>query len=350
MNLMKRSFIIITALAFTVMGFAQVNSNDIPEDVSKVATTAAQFLKLEVGPRATAMGGATVAAVEDMTALFWNPAGLAKVKQQSFYGTYTSLYAGIQHGYVAFGMPIGRSDYFGAHVTYLNSGKMEVTSLEFPEGTGEFFTVSDIAIGLSYARNLTDRLSVGGTVKLVNETIWRETATAFGFDVGSQFDTGIKGIKLGMSITNFSTKFKFDGPDLNIDVDTDPLYSGNPDTEARLNTQEWSLPLVFRLGIMVDLVGPNSEFLKNPDHRVSFAFDANDPLDNYLRFNTGIEYAYRDMLAFRAGYHLNYDETSYSVGVGLKLDVNSMPLNIDYAIVNYGVLGFINQISIQVGI
>jgi hypothetical protein len=130
MNLMKRSFIIITALAFTVMGFAQVNSNDIPEDVSKVATTAAQFLKLEVGPRATAMGGATVAAVEDMTALFWNPAGLAKVKQQSFYGTYTSLYAGIQHGYVAFGMPIGRSDYFGArHLPELRQDGSDLTGI-----------------------------------------------------------------------------------------------------------------------------------------------------------------------------------------------------------------------------
>ena len=347
MNLMKRSLIIISIMVFAVAGFAQSSDTDIPEDVSKVATNAAQFLKLEVGPRATAMGGAYVAGVEDMTSLYWNPAGLAKVKQQSFYGTYTSLYAGIQHGYVAFGMPIGRSDHVGAHITYLNSGQMEVTSLEFPEGTGEYFSVSDIAIGLSYARTLTDRLSVGGTVKLVNETIWRETASAFGFDIGSQFDTGIKGIKLGMSITNFSTKFKFDGPDLNIDVDTDPNYNGNPDTEARLNTEEWSLPLVFRLGIMVDLMGPNSELLKNPDQRVSFAFD---PLDHYLRFNTGVEYAYRELLAFRAGYHLNYDETSYSVGVGLKLDVNSMPLNIDYAVVNYGVLGFINQISIQVGI
>lgn len=335
---------------FAGLAWAQVDDTEIPEDISKVATTAAQFLKLEVGPRATGMGGAYVAGVDDMSSLYWNPAGLTKINQQTFYGTYTSLYAGIQHGYVAFGTQFSRSDYIGAHIIYLNSGEMEVTSIAYPEGTGEFFAVSDISIGLTYARSLTDRLSVGGTVKLVNETIWRETATAFGFDIGSQFDTGIKGIKLGMSITNFSTKFKFDGPDLTIDVDTDPLYSGNPDTEARLNTEEWSLPLVFRLGIMVDLIGPNSEIIKNPEHRLSFAFDGNDPLDHFLRFNTGLEYSFRDMLAFRAGYHLNYDETSYSVGVGLKLDVNSMPLNIDYAIVNYGVLGFINQVSIQIGI
>ncbi|MCD6446724.1 MAG: PorV/PorQ family protein [Candidatus Marinimicrobia bacterium] len=348
MNKMKRSLIIGLALLFAGIGFAQ--EVDIPADISKVGTHAAQFLKLEVGAKAAALGGAYVAGVDDMSALFWNPAGLAKISQQSFYGTYTSLYAGIQHGYVAFGTQIGRSDYFGVHVTYLNSGEMEVTTLDFPEGSGEFFSVSDLAIGVSYARKLTDRLSVGGTAKFVNETIWRETASTFGFDIGSQFDTGILGIKLGMAITNFSTKFKFDGPDLNIDVDTDPLYEGNPETEARLNTKEWSLPLTFRMGILVDILGPNSDIIKNPTHRVSLSFDANDPLDHFLRFNTGLEYAYNELLAFRAGYHLNYDETTFSAGVGLNLDINSMPLNIDYAIVNYGTLGFINQISIQLGI
>ena len=348
MNMIKRSLIIVLALSFMGIGFAEVV--DVPEDISKVGTNAAQFLKLEVGAKATALGGAYVAGVNDLTALYWNPAGLAKINQQSVYGTYTSLYAGIQHGYVAYGMQIGRSDYFGVHVTYLNSGEMEVTTLEFPEGTGEFFSVSDLAVGVSYARKLTDRLSVGGTAKFINETIWRETASTFGFDIGSQFDTGILGIKLGMAITNFSTKFKFDGPDLNIDVDTDPNYEGNPDTEARLNTQEWSLPLVFRMGILVDILGPNSEIIKNPNHRISFSFDANDPLDHYLRFNTGLEYVYNELLAFRMGYHLNYDETTFSAGIGLNLDINSMPLNIDYAIVNYGTLGFINQISIQLGI
>lgn len=344
----KRSLIITILILFTALAFAQ--EVEIPEDISKVATSACQFLKLEIGAEAVALGGARVAGVDDLSALHWNPAGLSHLGQQSFYGTYTSLYAGIQHGFVAYGMQIGRSDYFGVSVTYLNSGEMEVTSLEFPEGSGEFFTVSDIALGLSYSRKLTDRLSVGATVKMVNESIWRESATAFAFDIGSQFDTGIKGIQLGMSITNFSTKIKFDGPDLNIDVDTDPNYEGNPDTEARLNTEEWSLPLVFRMGIMLDVLGPGSEIIPNPVHRLTWSLDGNDPLDHFLRFNTGLEYAYRDLLAFRAGYHFNYDQAGFSAGVGLNLNLNSMPLKIDYAIVSYGLLGFVNQVSIQIGL
>jgi hypothetical protein len=344
----KRSLMISLFLIFSTALYAQ--DIEIPEDISKVATRAMQFLKMEVGAEAAALGGARVAGVNDLSALHWNPAGLSHLTGQSFYGTYTSLYAGIQHGFVAYGTQIGRSDYFGASITYLNSGEMEVTTLEFPEGSGEYFVVSDIAIGLSYARKLTDRLSVGVTAKMAHESIWRETATAFAFDIGSQFDTGIKGIQLGMSITNFSTKVKFDGPDLTIDVDTDPLYDGNPETEARLNTEEWSLPLVYRMGIMLDIMGPESEILPNPVHRLTWSLDANDPLDHFLRFNTGVEYAFRELLSFRAGYHFNYDQAGFSAGVGLDLDLNSLPLNIDYAIVNYGLLGFVNQVSIQIGL
>ena len=347
MLLLRRSLtILIILLAVYPLG---AQSPEIPEDISKVATRAMQFLKMEVGAEAAALGGARVAGVNDLSALHWNPAGLSHLTRQSFYGTYTSLYAGIQHGFVAYGTQIGRSDYLGVSITYLNSGEMEVTTLEFPEGSGEFFTVSDIAIGLSYSRKLTDRLSVGGTVKMAHESIWRESATAFAFDIGSQFNTGIKGIHLGMAITNFSTKVKFDGPDLTIDVDTDPTYSGNPNTEARLNTEEWSLPLVFRMGIMLDILGPESKILQNPVHRLTWSFDANDPMDHFLRFNTGLEYAFRDMLALRAGYHINYDQAGFSAGIGLDLDLNSMPLNIDYAFVSYGLLGFVNQVSIQVG-
>ncbi|MDZ7820658.1 MAG: PorV/PorQ family protein [Candidatus Marinimicrobia bacterium] len=296
------------------------------------------------------MGGARAAGVNDLSALHWNPAGLSHTERGTFYGTYTSLYAGIQHGFVAYGTKIGRSEISGCRRYVFEFRGDGSDHPEFPEGSVRLFTVSDLALGLWSLRKLTDRLSVGETVKLINETIWRESASTFGFDIGSQFDTGIKGIQLGMSITNFSTKFKFDGPDLNIDVDTDPVYAGNPDTEARLNTGEWSLPLVFRLGIMVDLLGPESEIMPDPAHRLTLSFDANDPLDHFLRFNAGVEYSFREMLALRAGYRINYDQAGFSAGIGLDLDLNSFPLNIDYAIVNYGILGVVNQVSIQIGL
>ena len=347
MKILKRSITILMITTLLIPLWAQ---EEIPEDVSKVATTACQFLKMEVGAKASSLGGASVAGVNDISSLYWNPAGLSKIESQSFYATYTKLYAGIQHGFVGFGTQIGPSDYIGVSANYLNSGEMEVTTPRYPEGTGEFFAVSDLAIGLTYTRVLTDRLSIGVTGKFIQETIWREVASAVAFDIGSQFDTGLKGIKLGMCISNFGSSIKFDGDDLTINIDTDPDYDGNAETEARLNPESWALPLVFRLGLACDIIGPESELINVQGQRLTVTFDANDPMDNYLRFNMGLEYVYNELLAFRAGYHLNYDETTFSAGVGLNLDINSMPLNIDYAIVNYGVLGLVNQISIQLGI
>lgn len=347
MKFKKRSITILMIATLLMPLWAQ---DEIPEDVSKVATTACQFLKMEVGAKASGLGGASVAGVSDISSLYWNPAGLSKIETQSFYATYTKLYAGIQHGFVGFGTQIGASDYIGVSANYLNSGEMEVTTPRYPEGTGEFFAVSDLAVGLTYTRVLTDRLSIGVTGKFIQETIWREVARAVAFDIGSQFDTGLKGIKLGMSISNFGSSIKFDGDDLTINIDTDPDYDGNADSEARLNPETWALPLVFRLGLACDIVGPESEIVKVQGQRLTITFDANDPMDNYLRFNLGAEYEIANTLALRGGYHINYDQASFTAGIGLKLNVNSMPLNIDYAIVNYTTLGLVNQVSIQVGI
>ena len=347
MKFLKRLIKILMITTLLISLWAQ---EEIPEDVSKVATTACQFLKMEVGARASSLGGASVADVNDISSLYWNPAGLSKIKSQSFYGTYTKLYAGIQHGFVGFGTQIGPSDYMGVSAIYLNSGEMEVTTPRYPEGTGEYFSVTDLAIGLTYTRVLTDRLSIGVTGKFIQEKIWRESATAVAFDIGSQFDTGHKGITLGMSISNFGSSIKFDGDDLTLNVDTDPDYDGNANTEARLNPESWALPLVFRLGLACDIIGPESELINVQGQRLTVIFDVNDPMDNYLRFNMGVEYEIAQSLALRAGYHINYDEASFTAGVGINFDINSMPLNIDYAIVNYGTLGFINQISIQLGI
>lgn len=351
MKLIKRSVMLMIIVIGAGMSWAQDNTTtEIPEDVSKVATTTCQFLKMEVGGVAASMGGSGVAYVSDLSALYLNPAGLSKISGQSFYGTYTNLYAGIQHGFVAVGTQIDRSDYLGLSVTYLNSGEMKVTTPSYPDGTGEYFSVSDLAVALTYTRVMTDRLSIGLTGKVINETIWRESATAVAFDIGSQFDTGIKGIKLGMSIRNFGTSMTFDGDDLNFDTDPDDDYEGNAETEVSYNTDTWALPLVFRLGVACDIVGPESEFIYSDNQKLTITFDGNDPLDNYLRFNLGMQYVIANSLSFRGGYHFNYDEAGLTFGLGLNLDVNGMPLNIDYALAQYGALGYINQISMQIGI
>jgi len=156
---------------------------------TNVGTTAAQFMKIEVGPRAVAMGGNFVALANDATTLYWNPAGAAIITERMLTFSHTLWFADITHDY--FGMVVPWSQgAIGLSVIALNTGEMEQTTLEKPEGTGSYFDFSDLTLGLTLSRPLTDRFSVGITGKYIAENLFNESASAFAFDLGTLLDLG----------------------------------------------------------------------------------------------------------------------------------------------------------------
>lgn len=277
------------------------------QDFTKVATSIGQFLKIESGAPGSGVAGAYTALAKGAVAIPWNPAGIAFANGPDLYVSSMQMYAGIQSHFMGFVYPMGGGNYLGLSAQYMNSGDMEINTLDFPDGTGEQFQVTDISIGATFTRQLTDRLAVGVTSKWIREQIYRETASSFAFDVGSNFDLGIYGMTLGMAIQNFGGSTRFDGPDLNQEVDIDPNLVGNPIVTGRLLTEEWPLPLVFRVGLMSDLVGGKSPWIASPVHRFTLLADANDPFDAQLRGAIGFEYAWNDMIFFRGGYKINYE-------------------------------------------
>ena len=104
--------------------------------------------------------------------------------------------AGIQHGVLSYGRKMGPSDYIGLHLFYLDSGPMAVTNEYYPDGTGEDFRVVSTAFRTTYARKMTDRLKVGGSLNYIRDVIYDADMQAIAFDVGSNFDTGIYGVKI----------------------------------------------------------------------------------------------------------------------------------------------------------
>ena len=381
-------------------------------DFSKVATTIGQFLKLEYGAAGSAVGGAYTALAHGAVAMAWNPAGIAFSDGADLYVSSTQLYAGITSNYLGFTMPLGGGNTLGILAQYMNSGDMEVTTLDYPDGTGEQFQVSGLALGLAFSRKLTDRLAVGLSAKMVRESIYRETASTFAFDIGSNFDLGIYGMVLGMSIQNFGVGARFDGPDLNQPIDINTDLQGNPILTSRVLTEEWPLPIVFRAGIRSDVIGGKSPWFPTPVQRLSLLFDANDPFDAVLRGAIGFEYAWNEILFVRGGYKLSYewpiqydiysieynevydvgedyfdqngngsrDEgesftdglrvksdqvnigswdsyygadkyslRKFSMGVGLKYNLYGTKLLFDYSYSNYGIIGMVQQVSLGLG-
>ncbi len=304
---------------------------------SKFGTTAAPFLGIGMGARATAMGGAFAGQADDISALYWNVAGIVKSDKIRVGFGHTQWLVNTQINWAGATIPAGVAGTFGVAVTSLNYGNMEVTTLSNPDGTGETFSASDLSAQLSWAKSLSDRFSVGISLKLVNQNIFRTNSTAFALDVGFLYDTGLlpNGLKLGASVSNFGTQMRLDGEGLTVNFDqTGGRESGvNSNIPARLLTDQYNLPLIYRIGVSYDIV-------RDDQNRFTFAIDSAIPQDNAQTLNVGGEYAWKNIFFLRAGYNALFErdsEKGLTFGAGLRYNVaSSVVLRFDYTFQTFG--------------
>ena len=306
------------------------------ETITKVATTSAQFLKLGVGARAIGMGGSFVAEASDLSAIYWNPAGLARLPGAGVQFNHTQYLADINYSVAAFGVNLGAVGSIGASLIYLDSGDMAVRTTAQPTGTGERFKAQDLALQLTYSRNLTDRFSLGSTVKYIREQIWHSSASAMAFDVGVLFTTPYRDLRLGASMANFGPKMQMSGRDILFSTDPGQNQSGNVEVvNAEFLTDAHPLPLLFRVGLAWDAV-------RTADHRVVVLTDAAHPNDNSEYLNVGGEYSFRDLVFLRGGFRNVFEtdgEQGLTLGAGLNLRVDrTVRVRFDYAFADFGIL------------
>ena len=300
------------------------------QSVTKVGTAAGKFLSIPVGSRALGMGGAFVSVSDDATSMYWNPGGSARIERPELVLTHTLWLADIRFNYVGILFPVGRIGNFGLNITAISMDDMEVTTEEQPEGTGTSFSAGSFALGLLFARNLTDWFSIGANVKLINEHIWNSNATGVGVDIGTLFTTPIRGVRLGASISNFGTKMRMSGDDLLVQKDIDAQNRGNnPNINARLSTDEFDLPLILRIGLSADIVNTEGQ-------RLVLAIDGAHPNDNDEFVNVGGEYTFLDrMLILRGGYKSLFrrdSEEQFTLGGGIRYGLSrNLIVRIDYA-------------------
>ncbi len=317
------------------------------EGNTKVGTTSANFLQMDIGARAIALGGAYVAVADDATALFWNSAGIALVENGNAVYQFGSRYADIAHHYAGFVYGLGNDDKIGIMINYVDVGEMEITTLSNPDGTGQDFSASNLAIGLTYARQLTDRVYVGIQAKFIQENIWMQSANGFALDIGAIYHIEEKGIRVGMNLSNLGPDMNMSGDNLDFYKEKVEGYPGSPTPKATLVTKEFPLPMVFSMGFAIDLVGRNSIVMPSAEHKVMVAVSANDSFDAPFRSNIGFEYTWQNILSLRSGYNIGYDTKDYAVGVGLNLEkFTSLDVELDYVWNNYGDLGAVNVFTL----
>ena len=316
-------------------------------EITKVGTTAAQFLKIGIGARATAMGESFVAQANDVTSIYWNPAGLALLNKNEVIFVRTNWIADIRHDFIGAAIPFGHIGTVGLFYTGLTMNDMKVRTEFQPEGTGELFSANSLAIGFSFARRMTDRFTFGINGKYIREQIWHESASTVAVDVGILYQTSIKNLRLGMSVSNYGGKMRLDGKDLLRFIDVYPNLKGNNENIiSRLNTDKFDIPMNFRVGFAFDA-------MNNGLQRLTFTMDGLSPNDFKEYVNVGMEYSFREMVFLRAGYKgvgIPSNEVGFSAGGGLyKKFVGGMYVKIDYAYTDFGRLQNVQRFSIILG-
>lgn len=338
---MKRYFIaFILVTSFWSLSLAQYRGN-----VSNVATTSASFLEIGVGARAIAMGGAFVANANDASALYWNPGGLGNLTRTEIIFVHTEWLADINYDFAGAVIPLGRIGTVGASITTLNMSDMMVRTVDQPEGTGEYFGVSNLGLMLSYGFSLTDRFSIGFSAKYIQEKIWKETAQSFAIDIGTIFRTGLNNMRIGAALTNFGSDMQMNGEDLLVFHDPDPYQMGNNEQIfAELKTDKWPLPLNFQAGVAM-------EIFDNHPHRLTVSLDAMHPINNNESVHAGMEYALREQFMIRAGYRnlfLDESEEGLTLGAGFMARfLGNFQMHIDYAYADFGRLQNAQRFSVS---
>jgi len=316
---------------------------------SKTGTSAATFLEIPVGARGIGMGGAFVSLANDATALYWNAAGTAHMDLDEASVSHTAWIAGTRFDFAGLVLPLGTFGTLGVSYTQLAMDDMKVRTVEQPEGTGEYFSAGDMAIGVTYARQLSDRFSIGITGKYIQQTIWHESANAMAVDVGTLFRTDLfGGMTVGASLSNFGTSMKLAGRDARTFIRVDPTKQGSNDQiPADVEFDSWALPLLFQFGV-------STTAWKSDDFAWTVAVDALHPSDDNESVNIGTEVSYRGFLYVRGGYSSLYlagAEGGLCLGIGLTSDLfstQSVHVRFDYAYRNMGILENVQVITLGV--
>ncbi|MEO0559235.1 MAG: PorV/PorQ family protein [Bacteroidota bacterium] len=344
-----RSFSIsLRALALAAVALATVSSSSAQTDTpdrEKLAQTGMKFLSVPGDPRAAAMGSAATAMEGGSEMLFANPAGMAWTRET------TDLMIGqtqfltdinYNHASAAFRPGNGRFGVIGFTLTSVDYGTFQETIRADNEqgfiDLGEF-SPQAYAVGVGYARALSDRFSVGGQVKYANQNLGDsvsqpgETEDTFtrqtneqgvlAYDFGVQYKTGFESLNFAVAARNFSQEIAFE-------------------------EELFQLPLTLQIGISMDVIDLTS--LNGNTHRFLVAVDAENPRDFSEQIKVGGEYTFLNAFSLRGGYVFPADEQGIHLGAGVQQSVGGLGLAADYGYSDYGVFSAVHRVAVRLSL
>lgn len=336
-----------------ILFFTSGNAQD-----QKLAQTSFKFLSVVSDARAAAMAEAMTSLQIGSSALFFNPAGMSEMDNFiDIAASNNQWIADIKHYTVSMAVNPAKGNYgvLGFSLQYVDYGNFIGTRVSSdplnPKGYDDvgIFKLYALALGVGYAKSITDQFSVGGQIRWAKQDLGQsvipnqfqqvpiyapnDTAhtsiigyadsavtttnklTPLVFDFGTQFKTGIKSLTFGMSVRNFSKEVQY-------------VY------------EQFQLPLVFTLGISMNLMDLIGEVPLNQSLYMSV--DASHYRDHPEQLKIGVEYKVMNMLALRGGYITNSDESN---GLSFGVGVTQFGFAFDYSYTPYGIFNNIQRMT-----
>ena len=301
------TYTFITILMLACISVA-ADSTDIHENAGTRAMT---FLKIGVGAEAMGMGESQVAATDDLYASYWNPAGLTRLEKPQIALMHNEWFAGINHEFVGFALPLGNVGTVGASASYLSFGELQGRDRDGNETT--VFRPYDLALILSYARGFGDSLAFGTNAKFLREQIADETGTGIAFDFGGLYTFQEIPLSLGFNAQHLGPRVQF-------------------------IEEAFGLPFTFRLGVAYRLWSD----------ALMLTTDIIRPSDNDVATGVGAAYTIGNILQLRTGYKYKIGGNDLGAMSGLTggFGLTLRQFQIDYALVPFGVLGLTHRFSL----
>jgi hypothetical protein len=310
---------------------------------SKVGSTVGGFLRIEPTARGAALGNAGAAMPGGIEAVYYNTGAIGLLDRPAVAYSHSFWFADISFDYVAFALPVtGVGTFFGS-VTSLNSGEIDVRTVDQPLGTGERYDVSNVAVGVGYGLRITSRFAAGLQANYATERIWHTSIKMVTFNLGTVYRLSESGAVLGFSLANIGSRARYTGGDLAIQYDADPdIYGDNSALPAEQFTDSFPLPGVFRLGVSVP-------YRLSEDSGLLFLAEALHPNDNSESANLGVEWTWRSLFALRGGYQTLFQtdrELGLTLGFGVQGDLGGNRYQVDYAWANHDHLEATHRLTV----
>ena len=336
--------VVVALLLAMASGAAQAGAGN------RAGTGGAAELLIPVGTRDIGMGGATVSTSKGIEALFWNPAGAARMPgSAAFYFSHMSYIADIGVDYGAAAVNFAEFGVLAINAKALSIGEIAVTTNENPDGTGTTFSPQFFNLGLTYAKMLSERVSVGVTATFISERMADVSATGVAFNAGVTYDNlaSIEGLSIGLALKNIGPEMSFDGGGLMYVAEVED--QNRPPGYYKAEAAPFELPSTLEFG-----VGYRYAFDSQNALQVAGTFQSNNFADDEYRL--GGEYAFQGILFLRAGITMSPEQATPefiygpTFGAGLRYQFGTLDLTVDYAFRSVEVFNNNHVFSLGIGL